>query len=164
MPGVVACGGRESAYRKFCSAIRNARDGDFIVLLVDSEGPVRGKSPWHHLRSRDGWTKPDEVGDDGAHLMVEVMESWFLADRETLKGYFGRGFREAALSAHAAIEDIHKADVLAGLKNATRSCVTKSQYDKGQHSFEILSRLDPDKVTQGSPHAERLLSTLRRAT
>lgn len=81
MPKVIACGGRQNAYGKFRSAVRNASAGDFVVLLVDSEGPVGGVPAWRHLHNRDGWTKPDEAGDDSAHLMVEVMESWFLADK-----------------------------------------------------------------------------------
>ena len=31
--------------------------------------------------------------------MVQCMENWFLADRETLRAYFGQGYKETALPA-----------------------------------------------------------------
>ena len=163
MPKVVACGSRRNAYGKFCTAVGNASEGDFVVLLVDSEGPVDGVPPWQHLRNRERWTQPPEASDDSAHLMVQVMESWFLADRAALKRYFGHGFRETALPEHAAVEEVAKADVLNGLKDASRSCRTKSRYDKGQHSFDILSQLDADKVMERSPGAKRLVTAVRQA-
>jgi hypothetical protein len=163
MPKVIACGGRDEAYRKFCTAVGNASDGEFIVLLVDSEGPVGGAPAWDHLRNRDRWQRPEGADGDNAHLMAQIMESWFLADREALGEYFGNGFLEAALPRHVVVEEIAKADVLNGLKNATRRCRTKTTYDKGQHSFDILARLDTAKVEERAPHARRLLSTIRRA-
>lgn len=162
MPKVIACGSRRNAYQNFRTAVGNASDVDFIVLLVDSEDPVRATSVWQHLHDRDGWAQPPDTSDDSAHLMVQVMESWFLADKEALRGYFGRGFQETALPAHGNIEEIAKADVLTGLKNATRACATKSQYDKGQHSFEVLARLEPERVSERSSHAKRLLNTIRQ--
>ena len=47
-----------------------------------------------------------------------------------------------------------------GLKAATRRCDKKGNYDKGPHSFEILARIDPVRVRNASPHAERLVKTL----
>ena len=109
------------------------------------------------------WVDARKAVDESAHLMVQVMESWFLADRAALKRYFGDGFRETALPGHEAIEEITKADVSNGLRNATRSCATKSRYHKGQHAFEILSLLDADKVMEKAPHAKRLVSAIGRA-
>ena len=39
MPKVIACGGRKKAIDKFHAGFTKATDNDFIVLLVDSEGP-----------------------------------------------------------------------------------------------------------------------------
>ena len=85
---VIASGDRVSTFRDFCEALRQHRD-DYIILLVDSEGPV-GKSPWQHLAERvgDQWRRPDAVADDQAQLMVEVMESWFFADKAALIAYY----------------------------------------------------------------------------
>ena len=89
------------------------------------------------------------------------MEAWFLADKEGLGAYFGQGFDRNALPGRREIEDVAKADVLDGLKRATRQC-KKGEYGKGRHSFDILEQTDPAKVIYASPHARRLVETLRR--
>ena len=78
-PSVHPCGGRQQAYDDFCIALRNAQQNEFPVLLVDSETPVSSE-PWQHVHSRDGdnWERPQDAGDDQLHLMVQVMETWFL--------------------------------------------------------------------------------------
>ena len=111
--------------------------------------------------NRDTWAAPDGATDDNAHLMVQCMETWFLADRDCLEAFFGRGFNRKALPGHRNIEEIAKADVFEGLKNATRRCQPKGEYGKGSHSFEILSEIDPSKVLAASPHAKRLIDTLQ---
>jgi hypothetical protein len=161
MPRIVAGGGRREAFDDFCTALKKAGVEDFIVLLVDSEAPVAaGNGPWMHLKSRDEWDKPVAATDDNAHLMVQCMEAWFLADKDTLAAFFGNGFNRGALPARPEIEDVAKADVLNGLKAATRHCGKKGEYGKGRHSFEILALLDPAKVTGTSPYAKRLVDTL----
>ena len=110
---------------------------------------------------RDGWDKPDDATDDNAHLLVQCMEAWFLADRDHLEVFFGRGFNRDALPGNQNIEEVAKADVLSGLRNATRRCQPKGEYGKGRHSFEILSEIDPSKVQAASPYSERLIDTLR---
>ena len=160
MPKFVCCGGRGSAYDDFCIALSRKKDNDFIVLLVDSEDPVAaGTGAWSHLKSRDDWTRPNGATDDNAHLMVQCMESWFLADRSTLLQYFGDGFRENSLPSRTDVENIPKKDVLRSLNAATRQS-KKGKYDKGRHAFAILGRLNPERVTAGSPSAKRLETTL----
>ena len=61
------------------------------------------------------------------------------------------------------VEEVAKGDVLEGLRNATRRC-TKGEYGKGRHSFDILEQTDPAKVFDASPHAKRLIDTLREKT
>jgi hypothetical protein len=49
MPRIVACGGRNQAYDRFQTALKN---GEHCFLLVDSEIPVDNKYmnlPWQHL-------------------------------------------------------------------------------------------------------------------
>ena len=73
---------------------------------MDSEGPVaQGAGPWAHLRARDGWIRPADATDENAHLMVQCMETWFLADRDNLADYFGHGFNPNALPAREEIEE-----------------------------------------------------------
>ena len=93
--------------------------------------------------------------------MVQCMEAWFPADRETLAAVFGNGFRPGALPGQPNVERVRKQDVLEGLENATRNCSTQRGYRKGRDSFDILSRLNPELVAAASPHAQRLLNTLR---
>lgn len=94
--------------------------------------------------------------------MVQAMEAWFHADKEALAEYYRQGFRAAALGQRRDIENIPKADLYAGLENATKDC-QKGAYSKGGHSFEILALIDPAKVTASSPgHAGRLLDALDR--
>ena len=154
--------GQDIGLRKFRTALGSRKAEEFIVLLVDSENPVAdGSGPWLHLRARDGWEKPDEATDENAHLMVQCMEAWFLADKDNLAAYFGHGFNRNALPGRQEIEDVAKGDVLGGLKNATRQC-KKGEYGKGRHSFDILEQTDPANVMAASPHARRLVETLRQ--
>ena len=161
MPKVRACGSRQRTYRKFQSEIRKAPSNQLSLLLVDSEGPVaKHHTTWQHLRHQDGWKQPVGATDDSAYLMVQFMESWFLADRDALAEYFGQGFNGKALPSNPNIEDIPKDDVLSGLEAATRQSSTKGKYGKGKDSFIILARIDPDKVSAASPHAKKLIDTL----
>jgi len=89
------------------------------------------------------------------------MEAWFHADKETVREYYGQGFRLSALSPRLDIDNIPKADLFAGLQMATKACPKKDEYSKGKHSFEILALIDPAKVRASSPaHAGRLLTAL----
>ena len=168
MPRIVACGSRQKAYRDYRDALKK---GQAAVLLVDSEFPIdaarqSGKPadwrPWAHLEVRDRWAKPQRAADADCHLMVQCMESWFLADRETLASYFGQGFREKALPDVASlVEDIPKDEVFDGLKAATRDCAPKGGYEKGRHSFELLGKIDPGIVSDQSPWAKRFIGHLQ---
>ena len=165
MPRVVACGSRQRAYDQFCAAINEAETGSFIVLLVDSEAAVAASdNPWEHLKKRDNWTQPSAAADNSAQLMVQCMEAWFVADRQSLGAYFGKDFKAAALPARDDVEAIAKGDLERTLKQATRSCSKgKGTYRKSRHSFELLECLDPSKVMESSPHARRLIDTLRQS-
>ncbi len=90
------------------------------------------------------------------------MEAWFHADKDTVQDYYGQGFRVAALSQRADVENIPKADLFDGLERATKDC-KKGKYSKGEDPFKILERTDPSKVRAASRvHAERLLLVLDR--
>jgi len=166
----VACGSRQAAYQDFCRAIANDEEA---VLLVDSEAPVSAENqqgdpdawePWRHLKHRpgDGWDKPTGSNNADCHLMVQCMESWFVADRACLKAFFGQGFKENQLpSLETTTDSIDKSTIYEALANATRSCKTKASYGKGEHSFRILMQIDPSKVTAASPWAKRFIDSLK---
>lgn len=160
MPRVISCGARKQTYDNFHTALTKATKDDFIVLLVDSEGPVVTNTPWLHLKNCDNWEKPPGATDDNAHLMVQCMEAWFMADKETLAEFFGTGFNEGGLPARPDVEGIPKDDIKNGLRMATCQCKPKGEYHKGRHSFAILVRLNPQKVIEASPYAQRLVNIL----
>lgn len=161
MPRIIACGDRETAFDRFRTAFETRETDEFIVLLVDSEDAVAdGTGPWEHLAQHDGWVSPREAVEIQVHLMVRCMEAWFLADVDVLIGYFGPDFNVGALPGQKKIEEIGKDDILKGLQSASRRC-GKGEYHKGGHSFDILQQIDPAKVCGVSPHAKRLVDTLR---
>lgn len=162
MPKVKALGGRDQAFHEFCNEINKAVPNQLTILLVDSEGPVtETRTAWQHLSHRDNWERPAGVTDNQVHLMVQIMESWFLADKDCLADYFGQGFNSQALPSNLDIEAISKQDILDKLEAATRQCVQKGSYSKGKHSFEILAAIDPGKVIAASPHASQLIDILK---
>lgn len=83
-----------------------------------------------------------------------------MADKNSLIDFFGQGFNANALPKNPDVEKIPKSEVFNGLKNATRNTKTKGKYGKGQHSFEILSRINPEKVRVSSKHADVLIRTV----
>ena len=162
LPRVVACGSRRHAYDDFRAAI-DRPSVDFVALLVDSEGPVSATTRWAHLKERDGWDRPASATEENAHLMVQVMESWFLADRDCLARYFGNGFRASALpAAQRDIEDVAKENVGRALNESTHRS-RKGRYAKGRDSFELLRQIDAAKVIEASPHARQLVEALADA-
>jgi len=158
---VIASGSRSDAFQDFSAALKG-NPGDYIVLLVDSEEAVHA-SPWQHLRARDGdkWQRPAGAHDDQAHLMVQAMESWFLADRQTLASYYGQGFLVGALPRQPNVELVSKPAVLSALEHASRK-TQKGLYHKTRHGFDLLEQIDPARVSSASGHADRLLKVLAR--
>src|SRR5256885_2202952 len=64
MPRIVACGGREAAYRDFATAHRSG-ELNYSALFIDSEDAVaNAEQPWEHLKQRDGWDRPDGATDE----------------------------------------------------------------------------------------------------
>lgn len=170
---MVACGSRKMAYDDYCVAVKN---GQPAMLLVDSEAPVQEQfeggdiyswKPWEQLLSRtdqsgnkcDLWNK---VGNDtDCHLMVQMMESWFLADVETVKSYYKAGFKEDRFpSSDENIEAISKERVEDILTASTKNTI-KAEYRKGRDSFTILGKVDPAKVCARSKWSERFLYLLK---
>jgi Domain of unknown function (DUF4276) len=154
---IIACGSRKNAYDSFCIGLKNNKNNEYCLLLVDSEAPVNNPSVWQHvlLQENDKWQRPDKATEDHLHFMVECMEAWFMADKQALVSYYGKNFKQNALPQNTTIEAISKSDLYDGLKTATRD-TTKGIYSKNGHSFEILSKIDAHKVIEKSLHAKKL--------
>ena len=176
MPRIIACGGRRDAFDSFCTALKI---GQRAFLLVDSEASVATQKgspksqpedrqqwqPWAHLKQRlgDEWDQPQGAKDTDCHFMVQVMESWFLADSAALANFFGTGFAPGKLpNISQGIEAIGKQAVYDALEQATKSCKTKAVYGKGEHSFKILAAIEPGKICAASPWAQRLVEVLKQ--
>ena len=160
LPRVVRGGGRQQTFDQFEAAVGARRANELPILVVDSEGPVvSGRSVWEHLQAKDRRARPPGVGDEQAFLMVQVMETWLLADRAALRDYFGASFRENRLPSQSNLESIAKETVQRSLEHATADC--NKRYDKGRVSFEVLERINPDAVSERCAHAKALLDFLR---
>ena len=160
MPKVIRGGSRAQTFDRFSKEVAERPPGTLHFLLVDSELPVIGDgSVWSHLEEHDGWRKPASTVEDDAFLMVQAMETWFLADRKALRSYFGPRFRERAFEDWRELEHVPKATVLQALRMATGAC--RRPYSKGKVSFEVLARIDPTLVEAACPHAQALLCRLR---
>lgn len=162
-PEVVACGSRGDTLRKFRAACSRSSETT-PVLLVDSEGPVdwsRG-SARAHLQRVDDWDLRF-TDDRSVHLMVQFMETWIIADPETVAAYYGKGFRKKALPAASDPEQIGKARVLAALKQAT-AATRRRRYDKTRDAPALLERLDSRRVAAKCRGCARLFVALREAS
>ena len=149
---VIPCGSRSVAIDRFA---REARASSSSILLIDSEGEDL-------IRLARELSRQTGVSESARRIffMVELMEAWFLADRNALRGYFGQGFRPNRLSGNPNVERIPKQDVLNGLINATRGSRVGA-YNKGKHAARLLDRLDPDAVYRSCPNFRRLIDHLR---
>ncbi len=164
---IIACGDRHRTYHDFCKALKLSERNETPLLLVDSEQPVSHGNqrenaflPWNHLLAHDGWFKPKASSDNQAHMMVQCMESWFLADIRALKDFFGERFSRNSLPGGNDLENVETNHVISTLKNASRR-TQKGKYSKSSHSFEILRKIDPENVFRRSRWARRLKDLLQ---
>lgn len=160
MPRVVRGGTRSETFRMFATEVANPEGVEVPILVVDSEGPLaEGHSIWQHLTARDKWKRPLGAGENQAFLMVQVMETWLIADRAMLQSYFGPSFREKAIRNWPCLEAVPKKTVLRALQHATAAC--PKRYAKGKVSFELLGKVKPKLVEEACPQAAALLALLR---
>ena len=153
---LVMCGSRQDAHKQFSDALAAHADA-LNLLLVDAEAPVVAASVCEHLEQRDQWKLRDTL-EDQCHLMVQTMETWLIADKAALKGYYGTGFRESALPRHRDLEQVAKADLNAALEKAT-SDTSKGTYHKTRHAPDLLCLINPAEVRK-LKHCDRLFRLL----
>jgi len=125
------------------------------VLLLDSESRDDGRLTERILREQ-GW--PREV-ESCVFWMVEMMESWFHADQESLSRFYRDGFNRSALSRNPRVEEIPKRDLEHGLKEATRHS-QKGKYHKIHHAPELLACIDPALVQAAAPNCRKMFDDL----
>ena len=159
---LVPCGSRQQTFKRFRNAVTGTPPDQLVVLLVDAEAAVGNNTPRAHLQRCDKWNLAF-ADDDMVHLMVQVMETWIVADPETLAKYYGSHFRANAFppAATANPETIPKSRIMSSLHAATQR-TPKGVYHKIRHASEILQRLDQPRVRQRCPACDRLFDTLER--
>lgn len=88
------------------------------------------------------------------------METWCVADRGTLRRFFGDRLRENVLPPPNGLEVRDKEAVQEALVLATHDCGRQKSYQKGKRSFELLGQLDPAELKKHLPHFVRLCQML----
>jgi hypothetical protein len=153
---LVCCGGRDQAYSAFLNAHRIG-EFEIVVLLVDAELEVIF-APCVHLKNRDNW---DFTGiDDGAvHLMTQTMETWIVADPNTLAAYYGQRFNRNALPRAQNLETVGKQQIASSLEQATR-LTQKGAYHKIRHASDLLKLIGQRDVRIRCPSCERFFAEL----
>ena len=142
---ITPCNSRDDAIKQCMKDIG-------AMLLIDSEGEEL-RSLITRIRSQIGAT-------NRAFFMVQKMEAWFIADRQTIADYFGPGFRESALPPNTNVENVSTRDIDDALSNAARNC-PKQRYVKGRDDVGLLNRLNPTAVYATCPNFKLLVDHLR---
>ena len=128
-------------------------------LLVDSEQEITASTTAIlHLQNKQPTYRKlwKETADKQVHLMVQKMESWFLADLEGLRKFYGDS--PAQLKPPQNVETLSKKEVDAVL----RTCIKftkKKQYEKS-HGHVLLGYINPKKVRKASYFCNHFFSTL----
>lgn len=153
---VIPCGSRPSACKDFQTALKSHPEA-LNILLVDSDSAVTGPV-LAHLPAQDRWDC-EGISEDQAHLMVQTVESWLIADPETLAEFYGKDFRASALPKREDVEAIEKKTVLSSLERATER-TSKGKYHKTRHTPDLLERIRPEVVRRRAKHCDRLFANL----
>jgi hypothetical protein len=153
---LIPAGSGSAACDRFGIAIRANKDV-WNILLTGSEGPDTGGLSESLCRKYD-W---DGNHQDSIFRMVEMMESWLHADKDTLEEFYGRGFRRNALKANPKVEEISKADLENGLKAATKDTGKGEYFDhKTSHGPKLLCAISAEKVQAAAPNCKKLFATV----
>ncbi len=134
---------------------RNSHPDAWNIVLIDSEGPADGFE--FMCRQRRINLEPED--EESVYWMVQVMESWFLADIGAVARYYG--IATGALHGNPRVEEILKRDVSDRLHQATRH-TRKGPYHKTRHAPDLLARIDPGAVKKAAPHCHRLFEAVLR--
>jgi hypothetical protein len=148
---IIPCGSRDTAFRDFMNALEDHPDA-FNLLLVDSEGSVpKNCSPRQYLKNTKNWNL-DRLDDDQCHLMVQMMEAWFISDIIALRGFYKQDLRENSIP-RSPVEEIN--DPKSILRRAT-----SGKYQEIQHVAKLLSLINVKTVRAASSHCDRLFEAL----
>lgn len=156
----ITYGSKFETFKKFLDGKREYQNS-FVLFLLDSDAPLEeNETPKSFLQKQNLTWHLQEAEENQCHLMVQVMESWFFADKDKLAEFYGQNFNRNALSNNTHVEKIPKANIESGLANATKN-TQKGEYHKTRHGAKLLELINPNKVRESAPHCERLFVTIR---
>ncbi|MDA0839478.1 MAG: DUF4276 family protein [Planctomycetota bacterium] len=113
----------------------------------------------NRLKTRDNWDRPAGAVDKQVLFMTTCMETWIVADRETLRKHYGHKLQETALPPTNDLESRDRAVVQDKLKQATRNC--SNAYKKGKRSFLVIGELNPVALVPLLPSFARAKKVLK---
>lgn len=93
-------------------------------------------------------------------LMVQCMETWFLADRDAVIRYFRLPKDGGPLPKHAHPELVPKVRILDSFDKASHQS-RRRRYQKGADALALLGLVDPNIVAERCPHARQFFDALR---
>ena len=129
--------------KDFAIALRTHKHA-WNILLLDSDGPVNEQASVDPHKDSIFW-------------MVEMMESWFHADKDALKKFYKQGFNANALPANPNVQQIRKQDLTDGLKAASKQTKKADTTKPGtpphssNRSTPLSSAATPPIVNDSSP-------------
>ncbi len=159
-PKLVACGGRQNVYDRFCTAHRVGQDS-FVAMWIDSEEAMRDvERAWQHLaevKTVSVWERPTGAEDEQVLFMTTCMEGWILADKASLESHYKGQLDTRGWPAVGTLEKLPREEAYQKLKHATRDC--KAPYLKGELSYKTLEAIKPAALRKLSSfnRAERIL-------
>lgn len=160
---IFPAGSRVATKKAYEIAVKQGKDA---ILLLDSEDLLTSESNKDHLSNRPGdkMTWSNQANHLDIHLMVTVMESWFLTDAPALQAYYGQGFNSNKFPGSGApIETILK-NTVEGILNEATTKTQKGKYHKGNHSGDLIGMINPHKVAQASPKAKAFFEEVKART
>ena len=156
---IIPAGNTQSTYEDFIFSVENSPQS-FNLMLVDSDDAVaENESARAFLQRKYKKWNLQTVKDEQCHLMVRIMESWFIADVKALKEFYGQGFKERAIPKNRNVETIEKERVENALQTATAK-TKKAEYHKINHGAKILELVNPQKVREAAPHCRKLFEVI----
>ena len=124
---IIPSSNTQTTYEDFLISVRNSPQS-FNLLLVDSDEAIaENETARDFLQKKYKKWLLKTIKDEQCHLMVRIMESWFIADVEALKEFYGREFKESAIPKNRNVESIEKERVESSLKTATVKTLSASK-------------------------------------
>jgi hypothetical protein len=158
---IILCGSKFITFKDFLNGAK-IYPNSFVSFLIDADNAVaENETAKSFLQKQNAEWYWQTVNEEQCFLMVQVMESWFFADIDTLETYYGQNFNRNALRQNSNVEKIAKSDVENGLANATKN-TQKGEYHKTKHGAKLLELINPQKVREVAPHCKRLFETIAK--